>query len=75
MNVQDKMEAKKYLGESCYHRIKCSTANSLTALMWRTPLNSATLATPTHRGPERMSDGTSAQVMAWAINKWRAKII
>ena len=30
----------KYLGESCYHRIKCTTAAFLTALMWRRPLNS-----------------------------------
>ena len=29
------MEAKKYLKESCYHRIKSSIANSLAALMWR----------------------------------------
>ena len=27
------MGAMKYLRESCYHRIKCSIANSLTALM------------------------------------------
>ena len=26
-------KAMKYLRESCYHRIKCSAANSLTALM------------------------------------------
>ena len=26
-------EAMKYLRESCYHRIKCSAANSLAALM------------------------------------------
>ena len=25
--------AEKYLGESCYHRIKCSVTNTLTALM------------------------------------------
>ena len=25
--------AKKYLGENCYHRIKCSAANSLAAFM------------------------------------------
>ena len=30
----------KYLGENCYHRIKCTTAAFLTALMWRRPLNS-----------------------------------
>ena len=67
--------AKKYLGESCYYRIKCSAANSPAALMWRRPLNSAALATPTHRGPKRISDGTSTQVVTWAINKWRGKII
>ena len=27
------MGAEKYLRESCYHRIKCSAANSLAALM------------------------------------------
>ena len=26
-------EVLKYLGESCYHRIECSVANSLAALM------------------------------------------
>ena len=31
---------QKYLGESCYHRIKCIVAAFLTALMWRRPLNS-----------------------------------
>ena len=28
-------EAKNYLRENCYHRIKCSVTNSLAALMWR----------------------------------------
>ena len=28
-------EAMKYLRESCYHRIECSAANSLAALMWK----------------------------------------
>ena len=27
--------AKKYLRESYYHRIKCSAANPLVALMWK----------------------------------------
>ena len=27
------MEVRKYLRESCYHRIECSVANSLAALM------------------------------------------
>ena len=33
VNIQDKMGVEKYLVESCYHRIKCSVANSLAALM------------------------------------------
>ena len=61
--------------KSCYHRIECSVANSLAAFMWRRPLNSAALVVPTHRGPVRVSDGTSTQVVAWTTNKWRAKII
>ena len=28
-------ETMKYLKESCYHHIKCSVTNSLTALMWK----------------------------------------
>ena len=30
----------KYLGKSCYHRIKCATTTFLAALMWRRFLNS-----------------------------------
>ena len=69
------MGAKKYLRKSCYHRIECSIANSLATFMWRRPLNSAALVTPTHRGPVRVSDGTSTQVVTWTIDKWRARII
>ena len=29
------MGVKKYLEKSCYHRIKCSVANSLTALIFQ----------------------------------------
>ena len=43
--------------------------------MWRRPLNSAALATTTHRRPERVSDGTSTQVVAQMINKCRIKIV
>ena len=70
-----RMRARKYLRKGCSHRIKCSAANFLATLMWKRPLNSAVLATPTHRGSEGVSDGISTQVMAWMINKWRAKII
>ena len=38
-------------------------------------MNSAILAIPTHKGPERVSNVTSTQVVDWMINKWRAKII
>ena len=37
-------------------------------------MNSTTLATPTHRSRERVSDETSTQVIVWMINKWRVKI-
>ena len=56
--------AGKYLKESCYHCIKCSAANFLTALIGRRPLNSTALATPTYRRPERVFDGISTQVVA-----------
>ena len=43
--------------------------------MWREHLNRAILAAPTHKGPERVSDGTITQVETWMINKWKAKIV
>ena len=43
--------------------------------MWRRPLNSATLATTTHRKPKKVSDGTGAQVKAQMINKCRMEMI
>ena len=43
------MEPQKYLGKSCYHCIKCTTAIFLTAFMLRRPLNSVALATTTYR--------------------------
>ena len=42
--------------------------------MWRRLLNSAVLVAVTHRRLGRMSDGTSTQVVAYKINKWKAKI-
>ena len=38
-------------------------------------MNSATLAILMHGEPERVFDGTSTQVEAWMVYKWRAKII
>ena len=34
------IRTQKYLGESCYHCIKCTAVAFLAALMWRRPLNS-----------------------------------
>ena len=42
--------------------------------MLRRPLNSAALATTTHRKPERVSDGIGTQVSAQMINKCRVKM-
>ena len=42
--------------------------------MWRRPLNSATLATATHRASGKMADGTSTQVGAQIFDKWRVKM-
>ena len=43
--------------------------------MWGRPLNSAVLATTTHRMLERVSDGTNTQVEAQIINECRTKIV
>ena len=75
VNVWDNMEAEKYLKKCCYRCIECFATNSLTAFMWRRPLNSVALIAPTHREPMRVSDGTNTQVVAWMIDKWKAKII
>ena len=69
VNVWDKTGVEKYLTKSCYHRIECFATNSLATFMWRRPLNSIVLATPTHRGPLRVSDGTITQVRVQMIDK------
>ena len=66
---------QKYLRESHYHRIKCIVATFLAAFTWRRPLNSAALATTTHKKPEKVSDGTDTQVRAQMINKCRIKMV
>ena len=33
------------------------------------------MVAPTHKVSIRVSDGTNTQVVAWTIDKWRAKII
>ena len=70
-----RMETKKYLRKSCCHRIECPAANFLAAFMWRKPMNNAGLATTIHRRSERVSDGTSTQVLAQMTNKCRIKIV
>ena len=56
------MGTQKYQKKSCYHRIECTTATFLATFMWRRPLNSAALATTTHRKPKKVFDGTDIQV-------------
>ena len=60
--------------ESCHHHIKCVTTTLLAALMRKRLLNSATLATATHKGVIRVSDRTGAQVGAQMINKCKVQI-
>ena len=66
---------QKYQRESCYHRIECIAATFLAAFIWRRPLNSAALATTTHKKPKRVSNGTCTQVRAQMINKCRVKMV
>ena len=75
VNVRDKVGVEKYIRKNCYHDIEYSAANSMAIFIWRRPLNSVALVAPTHREPMRVFDGTSTQVVAWIIDKWRAKIV
>ena len=70
-----RVEAMKYLWKSYCHHIECLAVNFLTAFMWRRLLNSAALATTTHRKLERVSDRTNTQVVAQMFNKYRIKIV
>ena len=70
-----RVKARKYLRKSCCHRIECPAANFLATFMLRRPLNSAALATTTHRKLERVFDETSTQVVAQMINKCKIKIV
>ena len=67
--------AQKYLRESCYHRIECITTTLLVTFMWRRPLNSAVLATTTHKKSKRVSDATDTQVKTQVIDKCRTKMV
>ena len=68
------MGTQKYLRKSCYHRTECTAATFLAAFMLKKLLNSAVLATTTHRKPKRVSDGTRTQVRTQMINKCRVKM-
>ena len=68
------MGTQKYLRESCYHHIKCTADTFLTTFMLRRPLNSTTLATTTHKKPERVSDRIGTQVRDQMINNCRIKM-
>ena len=70
-----RMEVRKYLRKSCCHYIECTATNFLAVFIWRRPLNSAALATTTHRRPKMVFDGTSTQVVAPINNKCRIKIV
>ena len=70
-----KKKTQKYLKESYYHCIKCTTATFLAAFMWRKPLNSAALVITTHKKLENVSNGTGTQVRAQMINKCRIKMV
>ena len=69
------MGTQKCLKKSCYHHIECTATTFLAAFMWRRPLNSAVLATTTHKKPKRVFDGTGTQVRTQIIKKCRIKII
>ena len=68
------MGTQKYLRESCYHHIEWTAATFLAAFILRRPLNSAALATTTHRKPENVFDETSTQVKAQMVNKYSIKM-
>ena len=67
--------SQKYLRKNYYHHIECTAATFLAAFMWKRPLNSAALATTTHRKPKRVSDGTCTQIRAQMTNKCRIKMV
>ena len=54
VNVLDKMGVEKYLGESCYHSIKCSVTNSLAVLMRKWCLNNTFQP---YSNPQRFQEG------------------
>ena len=73
VNVQDKMGAEKYLGESCYHCIKYSVTKSLASLIRKWYLNSAFQL---YSYPQRLqegADGTSINISN-LTSTWRVEM-
>ena len=66
-------EGKKYPRKSCHHRIKCSVANSLTALMWRLYLNNDIQPYSYYTRLMEGTNGTSINTSHLAC-MWRTKM-
>ena len=60
--IRKKEGNPKYLSKGYHHHTKCITTTLLATLMRRRPLNSATLATATHKELREVSNGTGPQV-------------
>ena len=67
------MAAEKYLGESCYYRIKCFVANSLATLMRKWYLSSAFQP---YSYPQRLQEGTNGTRINTSnlMSTWRVKM-
>ena len=66
-------EAMKYLRESCHHRIKCSVAKSLAALMWKWYLDSNFQPYSYSQRFQEGADGTRIKASD-LVYMWRVKI-
>ena len=66
------MGAVKYLRKSCYHRIKCSVANSQTALMRKLYLNSTFYPYSYSQRLQESADGTMINISN-LIYTWRVE--
>ena len=65
------MGIEKYIRESCYHRIECSVANSLAALMRKWYLNSIfqfySYSQRLQEGADRIRINTSNLIYTWRV--------
>ena len=67
------MGAVKYLRKSCYHRIKCFVANSLTALMRKLYLNSTFYPYSYSQRLQESADGIMINISN-LMYTWRVEI-